>query len=94
MATGAGTSPDARRCNMETGGNQRIEWVNLSGYRLAWTPEGIARARQIVRQRQAQLEREGWVALRSAEDYGVLQQGRGLRGPVIVGARLELRRLS
>lgn len=82
------------RDGVDAYGNQRVEWVNLSIHRLPWTPDGIARAREIVRQRQARLEQEGWVALRSVEDTGVLQQGRSLRGPVIVGARLDLRRAS
>jgi hypothetical protein len=73
---------------------QRIEWVNLSFHHLPWTPDGIASARQILSERQAALEREGWVANRAAADYGILRRSRKLRGSVIIGARLELRRAS
>ncbi|MBI4492565.1 MAG: hypothetical protein HY690_07205 [Chloroflexi bacterium] len=70
----------------------RTEWVNLSIHGLRWTPDGLDRARELVWKRLAALAAEGWVALYPPETEGVLQQGRGLSGPVVVGARLDLRR--
>jgi hypothetical protein len=80
------------QAHVQDDGQARTEWVNLSIHRLQWNPEGLARARELVRQRQAALAAEGWLCLNSADDHDVLHRGRGLNGPVVIGASLRLRR--
>ncbi len=76
--------------------DQNIEFgelrLNFESEKLMWNGNGTERARQLIRKRLQQLQKEGWELAGSLHDPGILQQGNSLRGTTVRGAILYLRR--
>jgi serine/threonine protein kinase len=67
-------------------------WVELAGQAIPFNPVGIEKAAQFLAQRLKAYQAAGWELIGTLRDHSIYAQGRSLRGPIIRGANLPLRR--
>jgi serine/threonine protein kinase len=60
--------------------------MDFLGDKLLWNGKGRERARELIQDRLAELNEQGWELVGNIHDPGILQKGQSLRGDTVRGA--------